>query len=55
MWPETLLTVFTEGRAATEGGLDLDTLEAFIARGVRLPASGRVAEVSAAIDLQALE
>jgi len=42
-------SVFTEGRVVAEGGLDLDALEAFIARGVRLPASGRIAEVSAAV------
>jgi 5'-nucleotidase len=40
-------SVFTDGRLVTEGGLDLDALESFIARGVRWPNSGRIIDIGA--------
>ena len=35
-------SVFSEGRIVADGGLDLDALEAFIARGVQAPDAGRI-------------
>ena len=39
-------SVLTEQRAVADGGVDLDALEAYIARGVRAPAVGRVTDVT---------
>ncbi|HEU4650094.1 MAG TPA: bifunctional metallophosphatase/5'-nucleotidase [Croceibacterium sp.] len=39
-------SVLAETRAVADGGVDLDALEAYIARGVRAPAVGRVTDVT---------
>ncbi|HYD23651.1 MAG TPA: bifunctional metallophosphatase/5'-nucleotidase [Croceibacterium sp.] len=41
-------SVFTEQRPVADAGLDLDALEAYIARGVTVPATGRVQDVTPA-------
>lgn len=37
-------SVFAEGHVLADGGLDLDALEAFIAKGVQIPPLGRISE-----------